>query len=145
MATPKQQTRTSLELNHNYDTANHAPTVIIDSKPDLSHVFETAVNGFNPSIVTSPIWVIEPDFDEEEILEDDYVRYYNDDEKRFMLGRFINLWSWGHPDESSPYYGDARTMAFIRTATGTTYADIETVTLADELDDYEFIFGMEMS
>ena len=80
------------------------------------------------------IWHIEAD-DEEQILEGDFVRYYDEDKKRYSFGRFVNLWEWSHPGETSPDYGDIRTMAYIMTvnANGSrrgVYADVTTITLA---------------
>jgi hypothetical protein len=112
------------------------------AKPDLDFEYLNIIDTTKPS-VTPPIWTIEVDltFDEDEILEGDFVRYYNEDEKRYNIGRFLNLWGWTH-EETSPY-GDGRVMAYIETENGCTYADVTTITMADDRDDYGFIFTVE--
>lgn len=59
----------------------------------------------------------------------DWVRYWNDDSGSWDLGIYQMLWIYKHAGETSPFWGDTRTMAYIATRTGgCTYSDITTIT-----------------
>jgi hypothetical protein len=106
----------------------------------LPELPDTRVNGTIAKPYLPPVWQIETEqeFDEEEILVGDYVRFYNEDTKRYELGVFVNLWQWSHENETSPFYNDTRVMAYVSTRDGMTYADVELLTLASDEDVLEW-------
>lgn len=127
-----------------FDSANTGNTSEVDVFDGINII------DFVPRTYTPAIWHIETEteFDEDNIIEGDFVRYYDKDYKCVRVGQFINLWEWAHPGETSPDYGDDRVMAYIITiedgSKRGTYADVTTITLCDERDDYGFIFDAEV-
>lgn len=82
---------------------------------------------------------LDTDFDEDQIPTGSYVSFYNEDLGDYAFGIYINLWEHKHAGDTSPYVCDFRTMAYIQTLEGTTYADIEHIALIDDFDDIDWL------
>lgn len=98
-----------------------------------------AVHEFSNTFFVMPLWAIglfEDDFEEEEIESGSLVSYYDETKEDYAYGIYDSLWQHDHPNETSPFFGDNRMMAYIRTATGATFADVEFIELleTDEID-----------
>jgi hypothetical protein len=91
------------------------------------------------------LWHIDllDDYEDEEISSGSVVLYFDEDKEDYAYGFYIDLWQHTH-NESSPFWGDTRMMAYIATPEGRTYADIEYIQLVEDWDEVDALrYGLD--